>query len=193
MSFFSADARHPRVADLAGLLCGQGQVVSFAKMAARLSVVVDEPWRAEALAAALVDRGIEPELATSDEGYPLVRTAFRSDLTGLACAWTKGAVKAVPAGSALDGPALRLWALAAGSWRDNGYFLGLDPRAPDTHEALAAAVSTAGLPVSLLGVRGGAPGLRLNGRRRLARLNELVGDPPTHAARPHWPTRTLAR
>jgi len=36
-------------------------------------------------------------------------------------------------------------------------------------------------------VSGRAPGYRITGRRRLARLAELVGDPPTAAPADHWP------
>jgi len=207
MSLFSAEARRPRVTDLAGVLCCQGHVVSFARSAARLSVVVEEAWRARALAAALLERGIEPELGTSDEGHPLVRTAFRRDLTWLADYWTRGAVKAVPPNLPLDGAILRLWALAAGRQPDPAdragnnhggaiggplgraprtYLLGLDPRAPHTHDALAAALSRIGLPGTVIGTRGGGPCLRITGRRRLARLTELIGDPPCTAAEGHW-------
>jgi hypothetical protein len=158
-------------------------------------VVVDEPWRAHALATAYTERGIGPELAESDEGHPLVRTAFRADLIGLANAWTMGAVKAVPPGLALDGACLRLWALAFGRWLDSGsgYLLGLDPRAEDTHEPLALALTRIGLPVHVLGVRGGGPGLRVTGRRRIGRLVELVGEPPITSAEPQWPTRIFSR
>jgi hypothetical protein len=193
MSFFSAEAMQPGVADLGGLLCGQGQVVHFAQAAARLSVVLDEPWRQHALAAAFAERGVQAELGETEEEHPLVRTAFRSDLIALADAWTKGAVKAVPKGLALDGAALRLWALAFGRWVDSGYLLGLDERAPDTHEPLVQAAVRIGLQASLLGIRGGGPGLRLNGRRRIGRLVELVGEPPTPAAAEHWPTRAFSR
>src|SRR5262245_44583696 len=141
MSFFSAEAMQPGVADLAGLLCGPGQVARFARAAARLSVVVDEQWRQQALAAAFAERGVQPELDVSDEEHPLVRTAFRTDLICLADAWTRDAVKAVPTGLALDGAALRLWALATGRWVDNGYMLGLDPDVPETHEPLAQALT----------------------------------------------------
>jgi hypothetical protein len=187
MSFFSAEATQPGVADLAGLLCGPGQVVRFARAAARLSVVVDEPWRQHALAAAFAERGVDAERGVSDEELPLVRTPFRTDLIGLADAWTREAVKAVPVGLALDGAALRLWALATGRWVENGYFLGLDPDAPETHEPLVQAVTRIGLPAGLLGVRGGGPGLRLTGRRRIGRLVELVGRAPATAAESHWP------
>ncbi|WP_245379263.1 hypothetical protein [Kibdelosporangium banguiense] len=187
MSFFSAEAMQPGVADLAGLLCGPGQVVRFARAAARLSVAVDEPWRRAALAAAFAERGVDAELGVSEEEHPQVRTAFRTDLIGLADAWTPGAVKAVPVGLALDGAVLRLWALATGRWVENGYLLGLDPGAPETHEPLVQAVTRIGLPASLLGVRAGGPGLRLTGRRRIGRLVELVGRAPTPASEPHWP------
>ena len=193
MSFFSAEAMQPGVADLAGLLCGQGQVAHFAGAAARLSVVLDEPWRQHALAAAFAERGVQAETGQSDEGHPLVRTAFRRDLVGLADAWTKGAVKSVPKGLAMDGATLRIWALAFGRWVDSGYLLGLDERAPDTHEPLVQAVTRIGLPAHLLGIRGGGPGLRVNGRRRIGRLVELVGDAPVPAAEPHWPTRPFIR
>jgi hypothetical protein len=193
MSFFSAEAMQPGVADLGGLLCGHGQVANFAKAAARLSVVLDEPWRREALAAAFVERGVQPELLTSEDGQPLVRTAFRMDLIGLADAWTDKTVKTVPTGLALDGATLRLWVLAFGRWLDSGYLLGLDPQAPETHEPLVQAVTRIGLPAGLLPERNGGPGLRLTGRRRIGRLVELVGEPPTALAEEHWPTRSLSR
>ncbi|GGM45007.1 hypothetical protein GCM10012275_15060 [Longimycelium tulufanense] len=188
LSFFSAEAREPRLADLAGLLCGPGQAVSFGKgSAARVSAVVDEPWRAHALLAACAERDVAAEIAVSDEGRPLVRSAFRADLASLAAQWLRGAVKAVPTGFAPDGAILRLWALTAGSGVDGGYLLGLDPHAPDTHEPLATALARAGLPATRLGPRGGGPGLRIAGRRRLSRLAELLGPPPTAVPVPHWP------
>ncbi|GAA2791544.1 hypothetical protein [Saccharopolyspora taberi] len=188
LSFFSAEARHPRVADLAGLLCGPGQAVGFGRgTAARLSVVVDEHWRARSLVRACADRGVEAELGSSDEGRPLVRTAFRSDLTGLAGRWLRGAVKSVPADFAPDGCTLRLWALTAGRLEPGGYLLGLDPHAPETHEPLAAALARSGLPARFLGARAGGPALRVTGKRRIARLAELVGPVPDGAIERTWP------
>jgi hypothetical protein len=55
-------------------------------------------------------------------------------------------------------------------------------------EPLVRAVARIGLPAGLLGVRGGGSGLRLTGRRWLGRLVELVGQPSTPSAEPHWPT-----
>ncbi|MFB9427930.1 hypothetical protein [Streptoalloteichus tenebrarius] len=188
LSFFSADARGPRVADLAGPLCGPGQAVSFGRgTAARVSAVVPDRWRADALLAACAERGVEAEIATSDEGSPLVRTAVRADLVPLAAGWLRGAVKAVPPDFELDGPVLRLWALVAGRAVPGGYLMGLDPHAPDTHRSLAATLARAGLPATLVGPRGGGPGLRVSGRRRLGRLVELVGGPPAGCGPEDWP------
>jgi hypothetical protein len=193
LSFFSAEANAPKPDDLAGLLCCHGQVVGFGNTAARLSVVLDEPWRADALAAALAEREIDAELTASEEGLPLVRTAFRADLTPLAAAWTAGTGKAVPAGLTLDGAALRLWALAAGRWSEGGDLLALDPRAPDTYEPLGGALARCGLAATMLGARGGGPGLRVSGLRRLNRLAELVGAPPMEPAQGHWPVVSRVR
>ena len=189
LSFYSVDARPPAVADLAGMLCGPGQTVRFGRGgSARLSLVVADRWRVVALAAECAARGVLAELAVSgDEDRPLLRTAFRADLAELAAAWTRGAVKAVPAGYVPDGPALRLWAQAAGRCDGRGYLLGLDPHAPDTHEPLAAALARAGLTPVLLGPRGGGPAVRITGRRRLGRLVELVGAAPPGAAPGVWP------
>lgn len=155
---------------------------------ARLSVVVADQWRAAALAGECTLRGVLAELATSDAGLPLLRTAFRADLAELASAWTRGAVKAVPAVFEPDGPVLRLWAQTTGRRDSRGYLLGLDPRAPDTHEPLVAALATAGLAPLLHGERGGNPAVRISGRRRLSRLAELVGAPPPAAPLDGWPS-----
>jgi hypothetical protein len=107
--------------------------------------------------------------------------------------WTRGAVKAVPPGLALDGAMLRLWAMAAGRWSDGGYLLGLDPRAPDTHEPLGGALARCGLAATMLGVRGGGPGLRVSGQRRLNRLAELVGASPVEVPQGEWPVVSRVR
>ncbi|RCW40191.1 hypothetical protein DFQ14_11271 [Halopolyspora algeriensis] len=189
LSFFSAEARLPRIADLAGILCGPGQAVGFGRgTAARLSVVVADTWRADSLVAACAERGVEAELGRSDEGYPLLRTAFRADLTELAGRWLRGAVKSVPSEFVPDGPVLRLWVLTAGHPdAGGGYSLGLDPHAPDTHAPLASALDRAGLPAKLVGPRGGGPVLRVSGRRRVERLAELVGPVPAGAVGRCWP------
>jgi hypothetical protein len=204
LSFYSAEANPPARADLAGLLCGPGQVVSFGGVTARLSVPLSQTWRGRALVGELADRGVEATLYTTGDGL-LLRTAFRRDLTALAAAWTdrstdrtadgstdRGA-KLVPAGTSLAGRALRLWVLAAGDWIDGSYLLGLDRDAPRTHEPLTRAVTACGLPASPCRPPGEGPGLRISGRRRLARLAELVGSPPSAAAESHWPAVSRVR
>lgn len=189
MSFFSAEARDVRLADLAGLLCGPAQLVRFgASDTARLSVVLTDPSRAPTLSAAVEARGVATELTTTESGSLALRTAFRRDLVGLAGQWCSGAVKAVPEGFALDGALLRMWVIAAGvPDRRSGYLLGLDPYAPQTHVPLADAVARLGLPSMRLGPRGAGPALRISGLRRLRRLAELVGPPPEHASAAQWP------
>ncbi|MCC8248111.1 hypothetical protein [Saccharothrix luteola] len=118
-----------------------------------------------------------------------VTTAFRTDLAGLAAQWFDGDRKVVPPDLTLDGAALRLWALTSGRWVESGsgYLLGLDPEAPDTHEALRKALATSGLPSTLLTGKAGGPALRVVGRRRLERLAELVGRAPRGVAERTWP------
>lgn len=186
LSLFSADARPAGLADLAGVLCGPGQVVRFgAGDTARLSVVLPDPVRARPLVAAIAAAGVEAEVTTTPEGSTVVRTAFRRDLVDLARSWTRGATKAVPAGFVLDGAVLRLWALAAGRADERGgYVLDLDPHAPDTHVALVAAATRAGLPPARLVRR---PALRIGGTIRVRRLVELVGPAPPGVPVTDWP------
>jgi hypothetical protein len=192
LSFYSAEANVPVVADLAGLLCCHGEITCFGATAARLSVVVAEPWRARALAAAFAERGIATERCRTEAGDILVHTAFRTDLLPVAGAWTRGPAKTVPPGLTLDGASLRLWVMAAGTWADDGYLLGLDPSSPQTHEPLGAALARCGLAATP-GVRGGGPGLRVSGRRRLNRLAELVGGPPSEVPHSGWPVVSRVR
>ena len=115
MSLFSAEASGPDIADLCGVLCGQGQVTGFARTAARLTVEVDEVWRARVLAAEFGRRGVSGELGRTEDGRPMIRTAFRSDLIGLANAWLDGSGKTLPGRFRLTGAALRLCKSAARS------------------------------------------------------------------------------
>jgi hypothetical protein len=183
LSFFSAESVPPAVADLTGMLAASGQVVlvgAGAQQGARLSVVVDALWRAEALAEMISDAGLEPEITHTDENTPLVRTAVDARLTSIAAQWTRGAMKTVPP-QWLPGPReLRAWTLASGTPEADRYLLGLDPHAPDTHSALASAMMRVGIAPTLIGTRGTHPALRISGRRRLSRLVENVGEPPGH-------------
>ncbi len=191
LSFFSAESVPPAVADLTGILAAPGQVVlvgSGSQAGARLSVVVEHVWRAEALAEMIVEAGLTPEIAHTDENTPLVRTAVDARLLGIAGDWTRGAVKTVPP-QWLPGPReLRAWTLAAGTPEADRYLLGLDPHAPDTHSPLASAMMRVGIAPTLIGTRGSRPALRISGRRRLSRLVENVGEPPGNVdAFAQWP------
>jgi hypothetical protein len=177
LSFFSAESVPPAVGDLTGVLAAPGQILMVGAEA-RLSVVVDHSWRAEALAEMIDEAGLVAEITHTDEDTPLVRTAVDVRLRAIAREWTRGAVKTVPP-QWLPGPReLRAWVLAAGSPELDRYLLGLDPHAPDTHSPLASALMRVGIAPTLIGTRGARPALRISGRRRLSRLVENVGEPP---------------
>lgn len=197
LSFFAAENERPAPADLSGLLAGPGQCV-LSGGRARISVVVDELWRAEAIAelmaeCALPDRRIATEIGRSEEGRPLVRTEPAPELCALGRSWVKGAAKTVPDGWTPSSRAQRAWALAAGRSVDDDkggglYLLGLDPHAPDTHQPLAGALARVGIAAVMIGPRGGGPALRITGRRRLARLAENIGERPAGApVEGSWP------
>ncbi|OXM46675.1 hypothetical protein [Amycolatopsis alba] len=185
ISLFSAEASGPGLADLAGVLCGPGRMTGFGRTAARLSAVVDEPWRASALARECRRRGADAQVSAAECGRPLVRTPFRVDLLPLEQRWTRGEGKVLPDGFRLDGAMLRMWALAAGSPQGNGYLLALDPEAPETYEPLIAALAQLGVPAKAQ--KGEEALLRVTGRRRLAHVLELIGDAPA-GAEPAWPS-----
>lgn len=190
LSFFSADALPPSVADVEGLLAGPGQVVRRPD-GARVSVVVTEQWRVDALVDALAVVGLEAELVPGAEGRVAVRTPFVPALLPVAMRWTSGAVKLPPAGLQLDGPRLRWWALGAGRGdplgRGEGYALGLGASDEQAWPAVGAALAGAGVPGTFVGPRGDGPAYRIVGRRRLSRLRELVGEPPGGVPPAAWP------
>jgi hypothetical protein len=187
LSFFSAESVPPAVSDLTGVLAAAGQIVTVGG-GARLSVVVDHVWRAQALGQMIHGAGLTAEITVTDENTPLVRTTVDAGLRPIAVEWTRGAVKTVPP-LWLPGPReLRAWILAAGVPEADRYLLGLDPHAPDTHSPLASALMRVGIAPTLIGTRGARPALRISGRRRLSRLVENVGEPPEVAeALPFWP------
>ncbi|MFL6240591.1 MAG: hypothetical protein ACJ735_13990 [Actinomycetes bacterium] len=191
LSFFSADALPPSVADVEGLLAGPGQVVRRSD-GARVSVVVVEEWRVQALVGALAVLGLDAELVPGAEGRTAVRTPFVSALLPVALRWTSGAVKLPPPGLQLDGPRLRWWALAAGrgdpAGKGEGYTLGLGASDEQAWPAVGAALAAAGVPGTFVGPRGDGPAYRIVGRRRLSRLRELVGEPPAGVPAPAWPS-----
>lgn len=192
LSLLDADVAPPGPADLEGLLAGPGQIVRLGGTA-RVSVVVADEWRALALLSEFEARGLAgSHVATVDEHIG-VRTAYAAALAPLAGRWLRGAVTLPPAGFQLDGRRLRLWALAAGHATTRGYVLGLGHPQGHTLDREAvwrttgSALAAAGLPATLVGPRSGGPAFRIVGRRRVARLAEYVGQPPT-AAPPHsWP------
>ncbi|KJX75808.1 hypothetical protein [Mycobacterium lepromatosis] len=195
LSFFTAELLLPAIADLSGVLAAFGQIVvvnapgKSSVPGARLSVAVDQPWRASALAEMISETGLLPEISRTEEGTPLVRTTVDPRLCPIAVEWTRGAVKTVPPGW-LPGPReLRVWTLTAGiPEAADRYLLGLDPHAPDTHSPLASALMRVGIAPTLIGTRSSRPALRISGRRRLSRLLENVGEPPDWAeALALWP------
>lgn len=206
LSLFAAGELPPDLTDLEGLLPGCGRLARRDGLV-RLSAVVDAPWRATALLAAFAERGLPGETApltgsaepsgpaepagggTCDEGRLVVRTAFTRVLVPLADRWTQGASWRPPADLTLDGPRLRLWAVACGRYDPYGYLLPLAGTAPEAPAwaAVGAALHAVGLTGTLLGPRAGGPAYRITGHRRLGRLAELVGDPPPGAGATHWP------
>jgi hypothetical protein len=197
LSVFGVEARPASPLDFEGLLAGAGQVVRMGGTA-RVSIVVDAPWRARALLREARLRGLAAtcEPATV-EGHIGFRTAYSTALAPLGTGWLRGAVKYPPAGFALDGRRLRLWTIAAGGPDGAAAFalrLGASDGAGDlpgrTDDAVwgmvGAALAAAGLPAVLLGPRAGGPAYRIVGRRRLARLAELVGEAPAGTLSGGW-------
>jgi len=186
LSFFSAGARPAAVDDLEGLLCGPGQVVRQHDTA-RVSVIVREEWRVEALQNALAALGLDGGSAEAhEEGGTVVRTPFDPRLVTLAERWSGAGAKRAPADLTLDGPRLRWWAVAAGHDDPQGYVLRLGLQDEAVWPAVGAALVRAGLPAAQIGPRADGPAYRINGRRRLDRLRELVGDRPPGVPEAAW-------
>jgi hypothetical protein len=202
LSLFSADAREPMLADVDGLLAGPGQVVRSGATA-RVSVVVDDRWRVDALLGELGRLGVTGESEPAEPGRVTVRTPWLPQLLGVADAWSRGAVKVPPPGWVLDGPRLRFWCLAAGSGvaqdrsetdgRPVLYTLSLGASDEPTWVPVGAALAAAGIAGVLVGPRADGPGYRIVGQRRLARLRELVGEPPPGVPEEAWPASSPAR
>ncbi|MEV5822964.1 hypothetical protein ACFYMB_16620 [Micromonospora haikouensis] len=189
LSLFGAEAADPSVADLAGLLAGPGEVSRMGGTA-RLSIVLDAAWRVHVLVAELSRRGVAATWEATADGRHLVRTSYASTLAPLALAWlrdppTAGEVKRPPAGFHLNGRRLRLWVAAAGAADPPGFLLRLGAADEHCREPVGAALAAVGLPAVLLDAQAGGPAYRITGRRRLARLADLIGDRPPAAA--DWP------
>lgn len=190
LSLFGVEAAPPVPHDLEGLLAGAGQVTRMGGTA-RVSIVVDDRWRVDALSEEfrLRDLAMTWEPATVD-GHFGVRTAYSSVLADLGATWLRGAVKAVPTGFTLDGQRLRLWAMATGVIDGGGksYTFRLGQGDGEAAwRAVGVALAAVGLPAVLLGPRAGGPAYRVAGRQRLDRLIELVGEAPEQAPPGLWP------
>lgn len=187
LSLFGIEATVPIPDDLAGLLAGPGQVVRMGGTA-RVSVVVEERWRAAALVAEMRDRGFAATCVATVDEHLGVRTPYSTTLAPLAAAWLRGALKLPPLGFAMNGRRLRLWTAAAG-YRDGFDLTWRLGRCEDSVEiTMQRALATVGLPTEILaGNARSGPALRLSGRRRLARLAEIIGDAPASAPADAWP------
>jgi hypothetical protein len=186
LSLFGASAREPALADLEGLLAGNGQVVRRDTFA-RISVVVEERWRVDALAAQLTEAfGFDADITPAETGTA-VGTPWLPELRGLADSWSRGAIKHPPGGWVLDGPRLRWWCLASGRFVGGMYIFALGPNDEHAWLAIGSALAVAGVPGALVGPRADGPAYRIVGRRRLVRLLELVGDRPAGVPVEAWP------
>ena len=183
-SLFGAAAAEPTVADLDGVLLAGGHWVRSGDTA-RLSVVVADRWRADALADAFALRGVgdDDPIVDAEEGFG-VRTAFSGELLASALRWTRGAREEPPQDFALTAGGLRLWAVATGRRDDVGYLLATAEADDAIHLSGGAQLSRLGVAAVSIG-RGG-PGWRVTSLKRLRRLTELVGEPPCGGAE-NWP------
>lgn len=197
LSLFGIEAAEPNSADLAGLLVGPGQVVRMGGTA-RVSVVVDAPWRVHVLVAEFAARGLAASWVTTADEHLGVRTAYARGLASLAAQWLRGAMKRPPADFHLDGPRLRLWLAAAGVAEPERESFLLRLGASDEHcwAVASTALEAVGLAGEMITARGGelpGPAYRVTGRRRLARLAELVGERPPAAPPDAWPAPPTPR
>ncbi len=135
LSLFGVEARPPTPMDLEGLLAGAGEVGRMGGTA-KVSIEVEDAWRAQVLRAECEQRGLvvscEP---TGVEDRWTVRAAYAALLAPLAARWLDGTRKVCPADLVLDGRRLRLWVAAAGSWDgQRAYLLRLAPSRPHLPE-----------------------------------------------------------
>jgi hypothetical protein len=187
-SLFGAAAAEPLVIDLDGLLFAGGDWVRLDHAtAARLSVLVADGWRAEALLDEFTARGLACDTAEAPGGLTAVRTEITERLADQALRWTRGASLRLPADVALTPSGLRLWALATGRSDESGFLFGVaEPDGP-MHRAAGAQLARLGVAAVGVGVRGG-PGWRVTSAKRLRRLAELVGERPA-GCESDWPVQ----
>jgi len=185
-SLFGAEAADPVIEDLDGVLLAGGDWVRTDRdAAARLSILVAEQWRAEALRAEFSDRGLTSDTAEAPGELIAVRTEITARLAPHALRWTRGAALRPPADLALSASGLRLWAIAAGRAEEAGFLLRmLDPDGV-LQRAAGAQLARLGVTAVEVGGRTGA-GWRVTSLKRLRRLAELIGAPPPSCGR-DWP------
>src|SRR3954468_17243396 len=150
MSLFAAGMNDPSFDDLEGLLLGPGAIERRGD-AARLILVVRDPWRAEILQRALA--GLQcPAEADQHEDEIEIRTAYLQQLYPAAQHWHSPTGKHAPAGLRIDGARLWWWCVAAGNADAAGYRLGLGCTDGDAvWSAVGAALATAGVAGALVG------------------------------------------
>ena len=180
-SLFGAAAATPDLGDLDGVLLAGGHWVRSGT-AARLSIVVTDRWRADALGEEFEARGVGGDTVAAEDGYS-VRTAFAAELMLHANRWSRGANEGPPPGFDLTAAGLRLWTIATGRTDDTGYLLGTARPDSPLHMAAGSQLSRHGLAAVSLSQRPG-PGWRITSAKRLRRLVELVGAAPADA---DWP------
>lgn len=192
-SLFGAAAVAPTVADLDGIVLAGGHWVHAlvdGVACARLSVLVDAPWRASALIEELRSRDIEAEQVAAGHAGELsglidVRTGLLADLRRHADRWTLGARLVPPADFTLSAGGLRLWAIAQGRRDEIGYLLATPALESPVHRVAGAQLAAAGLTAVGVGERG-RPGWRITGIKRIRRCAELLGEAPQGAGT-DWP------
>lgn len=194
LSLFGVEAAQPAPADLEGLLAGPGQVTRMGGTA-RVAIVVAERWRALALLAEARARGLAASATARPDGSVDVRTAYAAVLAPLAARWLPSGAKDAPQPLRLDGLRLRLWMMAAGYHDGGSVRLYLGPGEERVWVAVRRALAGLGLSAELVGTdptpedAAAGPAYRITDRRRLARLAELVGEPPPSAPPGAWPRR----
>jgi hypothetical protein len=118
-----------------------------------------------------------------------VRTAYAPALAPVAARWLVEGGLRIPSDLRLDGRVLRLWAQAVGYVGAGGYVLPVRAGSEEEVQAVGAALAALGLGGQLAVSRGSHQcSYRFVGKRRLARLTELIGDPPKHAPALVWPS-----
>ena len=184
-SLFGAAAAEPSIDDVDGVLLAGGRWVRGSGTA-RLSVLVADRWRADALALEFAQRLLtgDDAVVASNDGWS-VRTGFTGGLGEQAARWVRGAREGPPEGLSLTPGGLRLWTIVTGRPEGPGYLLGTARADAAVHLAAGAQLSRLGLAAVAIGGRGTA-GWRITSAKRLRRLTELVGTAPESAG-PDWP------